>query len=77
MAEINIQKKRMPIWPWLVGLVVIILLVWLIVDGINRNNNQVNTNNSAPSGNLIKVNVQNLEYNEIYPAKGVIPAEKG
>lgn len=33
MAEIEIQKKeRPPVWPWLLGLLVLALVIWAVVD---------------------------------------------
>lgn len=31
MAEINLEHKKRPIWPWILGLLVLLLLVWLVV----------------------------------------------
>ena len=30
MADINIERKRPSIWPWVVGLLVLALLIWAI-----------------------------------------------
>jgi ABC-type nickel/cobalt efflux system permease component RcnA len=30
MAEINIERKERPIWPWIIGILVLLLLIWLI-----------------------------------------------
>lgn len=32
MADIDIEKKRGGIWPWIIGLVVLALLVWLLAE---------------------------------------------
>jgi hypothetical protein len=32
MAEIRIKKKRSPIWPWLVGILIVLAAVWLMLE---------------------------------------------
>jgi hypothetical protein len=32
MAEIHIQKKRSSFWPWLIGIIVIIIIAWVLFD---------------------------------------------
>lgn len=32
MAEIDIQKKKPSTWLWIIGLVVLALLIWLLVE---------------------------------------------
>lgn len=36
MAEIHVEKKRKPIWPWIIGVLVILGVIWLIADGTDR-----------------------------------------
>lgn len=37
MAEINIEKKhRGAIWPWIVGLIVLLLIIWAIAESRHR-----------------------------------------
>lgn len=36
MAEIHVERKQKPIWPWIIGLLVIIGVIWLIADGSER-----------------------------------------
>lgn len=31
MAEIKVERKKVGIWPWIIGLLVVALLVWLLV----------------------------------------------
>jgi uncharacterized membrane protein YhdT len=31
MAEIKVERKGRSIWPWIVGLVVLALVVWLVL----------------------------------------------
>jgi hypothetical protein len=39
MAEIHVEKKRTNIWPWIIGLVLVVLLVCGIAAMMNRNRN--------------------------------------
>jgi hypothetical protein len=32
MVEINIEKKKKPMWPWILLLVIVALLVWAIYE---------------------------------------------
>lgn len=32
MAEIHVEKNRKPVWPWIVGILVILGIVWLVTD---------------------------------------------
>lgn len=40
MAEIQIKKKEKPVWPWIVGLLVVIAIVAWLVFGSKKQNNQ-------------------------------------
>lgn len=31
MADINIERKKAPVWPWIIGLIILLLLIWLVV----------------------------------------------
>lgn len=31
MAEINVERKRPSVWPWIIGLLVLALLIWALV----------------------------------------------
>jgi len=35
MAEINIERKKKPVWPWILLLVIVALLVWAIYELTN------------------------------------------
>ncbi|GAB3203384.1 hypothetical protein ABID22_000862 [Pontibacter aydingkolensis] len=37
MAEINIERKKKPVWPWLLLLVIIALLAWGIYEVATEN----------------------------------------
>jgi len=43
MAEIHVEKKRTNIWPWIIGLVLVILLVLGIAAMMNRNREAART----------------------------------
>jgi hypothetical protein len=32
MADINVERKQRSIWPWIIGLIVLALLVWLLAS---------------------------------------------
>ena len=31
MAEIHLERKKKPVWPWIIGLLLLLLLIWLVV----------------------------------------------
>ena len=36
MAEINIQKKKKPVWPWILLVVILLLLGWAVYELVLR-----------------------------------------
>lgn len=32
MAEINIEKKKKPVWPWIVAVLLLVAVIWILVD---------------------------------------------
>lgn len=36
MADINVERKQRSIWPWIVGLLVLALLIWLLASMMDR-----------------------------------------
>ncbi|MEJ8800739.1 hypothetical protein [Pontibacter sp. H249] len=38
MAEINIERKKKPIWPWILLLVIVALLIWAIYELLTDDN---------------------------------------
>ena len=36
MAEINVERKGPSVWPWVVGLLVIALLAWALIEMFGR-----------------------------------------
>jgi hypothetical protein len=41
MAEINVERKGPSIWPWVIGLIVLALLVWALMELFGRNDTGV------------------------------------
>lgn len=56
MADINVERKQRSIWPWILGLILLALLIWLLSSMFNRNDEaaptteQTTTSTPAPSG---------------------------
>jgi hypothetical protein len=36
VADINVERKGPSIWPWIVGLIVLALLIWALVEMFGR-----------------------------------------
>ena len=36
MADINIDRKRTSVWPWILGLIVLALLIWALYELFDR-----------------------------------------
>ena len=36
MAEIRIERKRKPIWPWLLALLLLALIIWALYQFTNQ-----------------------------------------
>lgn len=30
MADINVERKRTSVWPWIIGLIAVALLIWVL-----------------------------------------------
>lgn len=41
MADINVERKQRSIWPWIVGLLVLALLIWLLASMFNDDDDAV------------------------------------
>ena len=41
MEEISIEKKKKPVWPWILLLVVVGLIIWAVIDMTNDNEVEV------------------------------------
>lgn len=47
MAEIELQKKRPSIVPWIIGLVILVLLIWGLLQLVDREEEEVVADESA------------------------------
>lgn len=47
MAEINIEKKKKPVWPWILLLVLLALIGWVIYDYMS--DGEIATSEPAPT----------------------------
>jgi phenylalanyl-tRNA synthetase alpha subunit len=36
MARIDIERKRSPVWPWILGVILVVVLVWILIDTNER-----------------------------------------
>ena len=43
MADINVERKDTPVWPWIVGLLVLALLAWLLYSMLGRDDDPART----------------------------------
>lgn len=43
MADINVERKQRSIWPWIVGLLVLALLIWLLASMFNGDDEATTT----------------------------------
>jgi hypothetical protein len=41
VADINVERRGPSIWPWIVGLIVLALLIWLLVEMFARDETRV------------------------------------
>ena len=48
MAEINIERKKKPVWPWLLLLVIVALLGWAIYEFALKNEQAYQTPQNQP-----------------------------
>jgi hypothetical protein len=49
MAEIRIQEKKRPVWPWILLILIIIIAAVLLYMYLNRENNNNEYENTAPA----------------------------
>ncbi len=54
MAEINIQKKRKPIWPWIIIILIVIIAAWFLIknNGI-KNNTDILSDSTTNQQNIV------------------------
>ncbi len=36
MADINVERRGPKIWPWIIGLIILVLLIWAIAQIVGR-----------------------------------------
>ncbi len=36
MADINVERRERSIWPWILGLILLALLIWLLASMFDR-----------------------------------------
>jgi hypothetical protein len=41
VADINVERRGPSIWPWIIGLIVLALLIWLLVEMFARDETRV------------------------------------
>lgn len=41
MADINLEKKKGSIWPWIIGLLVLVAVIWLVVEAMDRDDDDL------------------------------------
>ncbi|WP_299824875.1 hypothetical protein [uncultured Pontibacter sp.] len=62
MAEINIERKKKSVWPWLLLILLVALLIWAIYE-LTNDNDTVNTGNVSVAGMIItSEDLQQLPY---------------
>lgn len=37
MADINVERRGPKVWPWIIGLIILVLLIWAIAEIMDRN----------------------------------------
>lgn len=37
MADINVERRGPRVWPWIIGILLLILLIWIIAEVMNSN----------------------------------------
>lgn len=57
MVEINIEKKKRPVWPWILLIVIVALIVWAFYDFVIDPDDRIDddapvTGLVVPAGNL-------------------------
>lgn len=43
MAELNVERRKRHAWPWVIGLLALVLVIWAIAATNNRDNDIVQT----------------------------------
>lgn len=54
MAQINIERKKTPIWPWILGLILLALVAWAVYEfGYKRNQNEIYEQDRPTTGMIM------------------------
>jgi hypothetical protein len=54
MAQINIERKKNPVWPWVIGIILIVLIGWAVYEfGYKRERQQETQPSSAPPATIL------------------------
>lgn len=67
MAEIHIEKKKKPVWPWILGALLLLAgIIWLVVDTDSGNdNNQTATEQTYVQEEVYTDQQENLSSNAV------------
>jgi hypothetical protein len=49
MADIDVVKKRSSVWPWVIGIVLLVLVLWLVASMMNS---RTGTGATSPTSSL-------------------------
>ena len=49
MADINVERKGASIWPWIIGLIVVALLIWLLFSLLDNDDDDVVLDEPVPA----------------------------
>lgn len=56
MAEIKVEKKnKAPIWPWIIGILILLALIWLLIEAFSDDSDEYEFEEIEPhevEGNL-------------------------
>ncbi|CAN5919485.1 hypothetical protein BH24BAC1_BH24BAC1_07600 [soil metagenome] len=54
MAQINIERKKNPVWPWVLGLILLALIAWAIYEFVyKRDQNEQYREEVRPNTGMI------------------------
>ncbi|MBJ6118229.1 hypothetical protein JAO76_08505 [Pontibacter sp. BT310] len=65
MVEINVERKKKPVWPWILLLLIVGLIIWAIVEMTNDNNETVIDENSGTGMVIPAHQLQPYNYKKI------------
>jgi hypothetical protein len=54
MAQINIERKKNPVWPWVLGLILLALIAWAVYEfGYKREQRQETQRETPPPSGIL------------------------